>query len=193
MPSTFRSALQLLKHLARWPSARSPQDLPPSSETLWSGHVLGPAARFRIDSSGNEFVIEREALSTELRKQLDDFGAGMRFDLHQVVTDWSNPRHAQVGLIADLPYRWRSFRLIALGLIERGQGHCLCRTCQRIFPAEQLTVNRSRAGHEYVTLSTEAICPAGHILLQSEAHYRVRVPGADPVAGAEPQRLSKRG
>jgi hypothetical protein len=182
-----------LKHLARWPSARSPQEPPPSSETLWSGHVLGPAARFRIDSSGNEFVIEREALSTELRKQLDDFGAGMRFELHQVVTDWSNPRHAQVGLIADLPYRWRSFNVIALGLVERGQGHCLCRTCQHIFPADELKVTRSRSGYEYVTLSTQALCPAGHILMQSEAHFRVRVPRADRFPRVEAPPSPKRG
>jgi hypothetical protein len=193
MPSPLRSALQLLKHLTSRPSARSPRDPQPSDETLWFGHVANPAARFRIDNTGNEFVIERDALSVELRKQIDERGPDMRFEVHQIMTDWSDPRHAQDGLIADLPYRWRSFGSIALDLIERGQGYCLCRTCRQVFPAAELRVTRFSTGQEYVTHSTQVLCPASHVLMRSEAHFRVRVSKPERFSSVELPSSSKRG
>lgn len=107
-------------------------------------------------------------------------GAYLGHERHRVTTEWSDPRHGQVARIADLPYRWRSFSNIALDLLEQGKGRCLCLTCRQIYPAADVSVVRSTFGTECVTASTEALCPARHVLLRSAAHLRLRADGPTP-------------
>ena len=193
IPSILQTAMSSLGRVIALPFRGRSAQPQPSNEELWVDHVAVPSARFQIELGGHEFVIERETLALELRKQLDEHGPDLRHGLHKVMTDWSDPRHAQDGLIANLPYRWRSFGSMALDLIERGQGYCLCRTCHRVFPAAELRVTRLSTGQEYVTHSTQVLCPASHVLMRSEAHFRVRVARSERSPFIELPSSSERG
>ncbi|HQR21769.1 MAG TPA: hypothetical protein PLZ79_07830 [Burkholderiales bacterium] len=172
-PVWVTTLLKLLpQRAANQPTAASS----PSAESLWANHVSAPSARLQIDGQGNEFVIERDALATELRQRIAEAGAGLGHELHQIMSEWSDLNHGQAGLIADLPYRWRSFGAIAMDLIEQGRGYCRCQSCGRVFAAAELQVARNRSGREYVTHTTQVLCPDAHVLMLSEAHFRVRVP-----------------
>lgn len=151
---------------------RRSSPVPLRTDALWAAHLTAPAARFRSDTTGSEYVVELDVLKEKLKQQLAD----MRPELRQLVEGWLEASAASQSRIIDLPPRWRSFNLTAIELIRQRKGYCLCVACKKIYAAAEMTVSKLKFGREYVTNSTQVHCPAFHELLKSEARFRVRIP-----------------
>lgn len=171
----FRSVVGALRQMRRRRTNRPTIGAEQASDELWRSCLSTPAARFRTDGPGHEFVIDRKELAQKLRKLLAECDDAMSRERRELVTAWSVAQPDEIRLLADLPYRWRSFGLIALDFIENGSGHVLCKTCQEIYSANQMTINRWKSGREYVTSATEVLCPARHTVMEFSAHFRMVV------------------
>ena len=168
--------MTLLKRL--WRVFRPSSPVPLRTDELWAARLTVPAARFRIDASGDEYVVELDVLTEKLKQQLAD----MRPELRQLVEAWLEASSSAQSRIIDLPPRWRSFNLTAIELIQQGKGYCFCVACKTIYAATEMTVTDLKFGRECVTNSTHVHCPAFHELLKSEAHFRMRVAQPKPPA-----------
>ena len=160
----------------------SSADWQPSDESVWVRHVSGPAARYLTGRPGHEFVVERDALSRHLRSLLDDGAAFLGHERYRVMSEWADPTAHQAGLVTDLPYRWRSFSVIAFALLEQGEGSFFCHQCQRVYRAAELKITRSSWGTHCVTHVAEVRCQHSHLLLQSETRLLLRSPAAGSAA-----------
>lgn len=122
--------------------------------------------RFGDSVDGNligKFEFSADAISAYLAQRTDQDGYTSLNDYSEI-REWVNKVDHTNNQASEVPWVWRSFKLLATELIEKGIGNCFCEACRVQYENRELKCGSGNGSSGWIAIIVK--CPQEHEVMK---------------------------